>query len=638
MIKNSIPFKFLPTLKYSHGLIKLYDEASERMLYAYMALYLILIPSMSFFIPLSVVFVWVCLALIHLVARHFITKKTFSLLGSDDARMDSCLRWSIYTSVYSGLLWGSLAWLNLIYLPHLFPYLSIAIILGVSAAAIASLSTIFISYLAFLLSMMLPLIIALVFAGEYDNLVVGLMVIVYILVIIPTAKLLYTRTKESLELSLTLRQSEAKLATLNSSLAQRVEEQTEALKYSYLHDQLTGLDNLQSFFERMQTEKESYTIILDIREFAILNKQYGKTLADKMLITVAGLLQRQLRPGIFLFRGESDRFILYCEGMELKRVVDYTDQIISFFEVYLIEVEQLELFITFRAGISDRCEDEECLIHAEYALAMAKRKGENHFVYDVSQEELQAEKDIIEWLSRTKELILSESIRPFFQPIYNIKDKKIEKYECLARGIINGKVIAPYKFLNAAERLDLTKNITRVMIDKSFSFFKGNDYSFSINLSGADLLDPNFVSFLEMKLKRYKIDPSRVVFEVLENITTYNSGNVVIEALRNIKAFGCKLAIDDFGVENSNFSRLLEIDMDFIKIDGLFIKNILVSEKDAKVVKSIVGLAQNLGVETIAEYVENEEILKVLEACGVDYVQGYHIGRPEEYLLLEPAL
>jgi len=638
MIKNSIPFKSFPSLEYSHDLIKLYDESSSRMLYAYLSLYLVLIPSMSFFIRLDILFIWVCLALIHLVIRHFITEKIFSLLGSDDERMDRYLRWSIYTSVYSGLLWGSLAWLNLIYLPDLFPYLSVAIILGISAAAIASLSIIFVSYLAFLLSMMLPLIIALLFAGEYDNLVVGLMIIIYILVIIPTARLLYTRTKESLELSLTLRQSEIELATLNSSLTQQVEEQTEEIKYNYLHDQLTGLDNLQSFFERMQTEKESYVIMLDIREFAILNKQYGKILADKMLIAVARLLSHQLRPNISLFRGESDRFILYCEDMTLEKVRDYTDQIISFFEVYLIEVEQLELFITFRAGISDRCVDEESLIHAEYGLAMAKRKGDNYFVYDVSQEELQAEKDIIEWLSRTKELILSESIRPFFQPIYNMHDKKIEKYECLARGIINGKVIAPYKFLNAAERLDLTKNITRVMIDKSFSFFKDNDYSFSINLSGADLLDPNFISFLDIKLKRYKIDPSRVVFEVLENITTYSSGNVVIEALHSIKAFGCKLAIDDFGVENSNFSRLLEIDMDFIKIDGLFIKNILVSEKDAKVVKSIVGLAQNLGVKTIAEYVENEEIFKVLEDCGVDYVQGYHIGRPEEYLLVEPAL
>jgi diguanylate cyclase (GGDEF)-like protein len=638
MIKQSVPFKLFPSLQYSHGLIKLYDDASKRMLYAYMSLYVILIPAMSFIIPQDILLIWVFLVLIHLFARHFITKKIFSTLGSDDSLTNKYLRWSIYTSAFAGVLWGSLSWLNLIYFPSLFPYLSIAVILGISAAAIATLSMIFVSYLVFLLSMILPLLAALFFRSESDDLVIALLLIIYVLVIIPTAKLLFERTKESLELSLTLQESEAKLEALNSSLAQRVEEQTEELKYSYLHDQLTGLDNLQSFFEKMQTEKESYVIMLDIREFAILNKQYGKVLADKMLMTVSELLRRQLRSGILLFRGESDRFILYCEDMSLQKVRDYTDQIISFFEVYLIEVEQLELFITFRAGISDRCVDEECLIHAEYALAMAKRKGENHFVYDVSQEELQAEKDIIEWLSRTKELILSESIRPFFQPIYNVKEKKIEKYECLARGIINGKVIAPYKFLNAAERLDLTKNITRVMIDKSFYFFRDNDYSFSINLSGADLLDPNFISYLEIKLKRYKIDPSRVVFEVLENITTYNSGNVVIEALQSIKAFGCKLAIDDFGVENSNFSRLVEIDMDFIKIDGLFIKNILVSEKDAKVVKSIVGLAQNLGVETIAEYVESEEIFKLLEACGVDYVQGYHIGKPQEYLLAEPAL
>jgi EAL domain-containing protein (putative c-di-GMP-specific phosphodiesterase class I) len=279
--------------------------------------------------------------------------------------------------------------------------------------------------------------------------------------------------------------------------------------------------------------------------------------------------------------------------------------------------------------------DEESFIHAEYALTMAKRKGTSHFTYDVSQEELQVEKDIIEWLSRTKELILSESIRPFFQPIYNIKTKKIEKYECLARGMINDVVIAPYKFLNAAERLDLTKNITRVMIDKSFSFFKDNEYSFSINLSGADLLDPNFINYLDMKLNRYKMDPKRVVFEVLENITTYSSGNIVLDTLKSIKELGCKLAIDDFGVENSNFSRLLEIDLDFIKIDGLFIKNILVSEKDEKVVKAIVGLAQTLGVETIAEFVENEEIFRVLEACGVNYAQGYHIGKPEDHLVLK---
>lgn len=634
MIKQSIPFKLFPFLEYSYGMIKLYNDASKRVLVTYLSFYLILIPLMSFFVPIGILSIWVLLASIHLIVRHYITQRISFLLDFDDHRMDKFLRWSIYTSSFSGLLWGSLAWLNLLYLPNQFPYLSIIIILGVSAAAIATLSMVFVSYIVFLLSMILPLLLALLYMGlNNEYLVFGLLMTVYILGIIPIAKLLHERTKESFELSMTLQASEAELESLNSSLAQRVEKQTEELKYSYFHDSLTGLANLQDFLEKIHTENESYIVMLDIREFSILNKQYGKVLSDSILVTVADLLTRQLRPGISLFRGESDRFILYCEDMNLQQVRDYTDQIISFFEVYLIEVEQLELFITFRAGISDRCVDEESLIHAEYALAMAKRKGMNHFTYDVSQEELQEEKDIIEWLSRTKELILSESIRPYFQPIYNMKTKKIEKYECLARGMINDIVIAPYKFLNAAERLDLTKNITRVMIDKSFSFFKDNQYSFSINLSGADLLDSNFINYLEIKLNRYKLDPSRVVFEVLENITTYSSRNIVLDTLKSIKELGCKLAIDDFGVENSNFSRLLEIDLDFIKIDGLFIKNILLSEKDKKVVKAIVGLAETLGVETIAEFVENEEIFNVLEACGVNYAQGYYIGKPEDHLV-----
>lgn len=635
MTKYSVPFKNFPSLKYSYDLVALYADASKRMGFSYILLYAILIPVMSFFIPSLVLVGWSLIVLAHLLIRYYITKKIYFLLETDDPLMDKYLRWSIYTSIFSGLLWGSLSWLNILYLPHEYHYASIALILGIAAAAIATLSMIFVSYITFLLSMMLTLLAALAYEAGKDSVVLGLMILAYVFVIIPTARILYTRTKESFELSSTLKESETKLADLNSTLSQKVEEQTETLRYNYHHDQLTGLANLQKFSEDFQTQNESYIVILDIREFAIFHKQYGKILSDSILVAVAGLLNRQLRPGVSLYRGEGDCFIMYCQSMTLEQTREFVNQIISFFEVYLIEVEQLELFITFRAGISDRCENGESLIHAEHALTMAKRKGLNFFIYDVSQEELQAEKDIIEWLSRTKELILSENIHPYFQPIYDIKQKKIVKYECLARGMIEGVLIAPYKFLNAAERLDLTKNITRVMIDKSFAFFKDNDYSFSINLTGADLLDQNFICFLEIKLKRYEIEPSRVVFEILENITTYSSGNMVLDSLNSIKACGCKLAIDDFGVENSNFARLLEIDLDFIKIDGLFIKNILVSEKDKKVVKAIVGLAQTLGVETIAEFVESKEIFDVLEECGVDYAQGYHIGKPEDYLLLE---
>jgi len=454
---------------------------------------------------------------------------------------------------------------------------------------------IFISYLAFFSPMMFLLLAALVSTGERDDLVIALMTVIYILVIVPIARALYKRTKESFELTTTLKESESKLAALNETLEERVKEKTKELHHNYYHDELTGLPNLKRLEEVHQTEAENYIVILDIREFGIFNKQYGKKISDEILVLASDILKRQLYSGVSLFRGENDRFIIYCENMSLEETQEFTDQIISFFEVYLFEVQNIELFVTFKAGISDNCKHiEEGLIHADYALTMAKRKEMNYYVYDVSQEELLAEKDVIELLAQTKELILGESIFPLFQPIYDIYQKKIIKYECLARGRVDGKIISPYKFLNAAERLELTTNITRTMIDKSFAFFKYNRYAFSINLTGADLLDPRFIEFMELKLKRYNMDPTRVTFEILESVTTYSSSSVMLESLKEIKRLGFKLAIDDFGVENSNFSRLLEIELDFIKIDGLFIKNIAINEKDKKIVLAILGVGKEL--------------------------------------------
>lgn len=635
--KNIAPFSFLPSVRYSYDLISLYADAAKRMTYTYLIVYAFIIPIMTIFVPVPFVLLWSCLAFIHLLLRHLVSKKLFTCLISDKGSLDKYLRWSIYLTIYSGVLWGSLVWFNFLYLPNLYHYVSVAVILVVAAAAIGTLSMIFVSYLTFFSTMMFLLFAALLSTGERDDMVIALMVVVYILVIVPIARLLYKRTKESFELSVTLQESESKLAALNETLEEHVKEKTKELHHNYYHDQLTGLPNLRRLEEIVQEEgEENYIVILDIREFGIFNKQYGKKISDEILVLASDILKRQLRSGISLFRGENDRFIVYCENMSLEQTQEFTDQIISFFEVYLFEVQNIELFVTFKAGISDSCKSiEEGLVHADYALTMAKRKEMNFYVYDVSQEELLAEKDVIEWLAQTKELILGESIFPLFQPIYDIYQKKIIKYECLARGRVEGKIIAPYKFLNAAERLELTTNITRTMIDKSFAFFKYNRFSFSINLTGADLLDARFIEFLELKLKRHNMDPTRVTFEILESVTTYSSTSVMLESLKKIKHLGFKLAIDDFGVENSNFSRLLEIELDFIKIDGLFIKNIAINEKDKKIVLAIVGLAKNLGVETIAEFVETKEVLEVLRECGVDHAQGYFIGKPQEYLLDE---
>jgi EAL domain-containing protein (putative c-di-GMP-specific phosphodiesterase class I) len=171
------------------------------------------------------------------------------------------------------------------------------------------------------------------------------------------------------------------------------------------------------------------------------------------------------------------------------------------------------------------------------------------------------------------------------------------------------------------------------MINKSFKFFQDKTHQFSINITERDLLENYMADFLNEKMEIYNIVPSRVTFEILENITLAKNNAKITEQLNRLRDMGFKIAIDDFGIENSNFSRLLEIDLDFIKIDGVFIKNLKENTRNRTITKAIVNLSKTLGIKTIAEYVEDEEIYDIIKDCGIDYAQGYYIGKPESILI-----
>ena len=635
-MRQSVPFKAFPSIEYSYDLIDLYIDASNRMLYAYMLLYCVIIYGMLLLTPFNSFVIWLSLAVLHLIVREYITQKLKIYVDlQDKQKVDTYFKYSIIMSFFAGLLWGYLIWLIFTYVPYEYHYIGIAIALGVAASAIASLSMIFISYLLFLLPMMSLLIASLLFFGEATDAVVALMAFVYIIVIVPIAKSLYLRTKESFLLSATLKESQKELASLNATLEQRVLTKTQALQHNYYHDQTTGLANLKEFQKVIKQGEDNFIILLDIKEFSLTNKQYGKDIADQLLILTAKLLEHHIQEGTKLYRADNDKFIIYKENTNIKSVKAFAEQILSFFEVYPIDIKGIELFCTFRAGITDLSSIDESLIHGEYALMMAKKKGVKYSIYDLNEDELQNEKSTIESLLFTKKLILEERITPFYQAIYDIKNDEIIKYECLVRGIDKNEIIPPYRFLEAADRLGLTTNITRLMIDRCFLYFNNSQHKFSINITGSDLLDSSFLDFLKIKLKHYNIRPENVTFEILENITTHSSSSVVLDSLGKIKKLGCQIAIDDFGVENSNFSRLLEIDLDYIKIDGLFIKNIHKNEKDQKVVNAMVSLAKTLNVKTVAEFVETREVLEVLKECNVDYAQGYLIGKPQKEIQLE---
>ena len=181
-------------------------------------------------------------------------------------------------------------------------------------------------------------------------------------------------------------------------------------------------------------------------------------------------------------------------------------------------------------------------------------------------------------------------------------------------------------FLDISKKSNQYKKITRIVLEKSFKRFQDLPFEFSVNISYEDIEDKNFLNYVKYKLKEYNV-AKRVVWEILED-ESIKSYDTVLEFVKEVKSLGCKVAIDDFGSGYSNFEHLLKMDVDYLKIDASLVKYVVTNENSYKVVKTIVDFAKSLNLKTIAEYVENEEILKITKELGVDFSQGYHFSAP----------
>ena len=434
---------------------------------------------------------------------------------------------------------------------------------------------------------------------------------------------------EPMELKNQILSKNIELQEMNKNLDKIVKEKTKELEYLYSHDPLTGLSNFISLGEEIDTGRYENLILLDISNFSTINKQYGKSFANAILIEVSKKLKEHATMNMRLFKTESDRFVFLSHSNDENNLEEFCQQIISFFDTQVLDVEDLEITINFSIGIAKITDEFFPLVNAEYALDIGKKIGSRYYhFYDESQESVNTAKEMIKWINATKEMIKSEVIEPYYQPIADVKTGKILKYEVLARANYQGELLSPYFFIDSAERLGLVSSITRMVINKSFEYFKNTETCFSINITQRDLLDKYLVVFLEEKLALYGIKPQKVTFEILENVTVGEQHTLIIKQIQALKSMGFEIAIDDFGIENSNFSRLLEIDFDYIKLDGLFIKGLKESKKDRDIVSVIVSLAKTLKIKTVAEYVEDEDILEIVKECGVDMAQGYLIGKP----------
>ena len=249
----------------------------------------------------------------------------------------------------------------------------------------------------------------------------------------------------------------------------------------------------------------------------------------------------------------------------------------------------------------------------------------SHFA-SIRQKEAQESMQII---SMIKHAIYDSRILSYFQPIIDNKTREIVKYESLVRLIDEeGKILSPFFFLDTAKKSNYYLQITKIVLQHSFAMLQNCDVDISINLSALDIEQKSMRKIIIKLLEQNKEHASRIVFELLED-ESIRDFSVVEKFIGSLKEYGVKIAIDDFGAGYSNYERLLDYQPDILKIDGCLIRDIETSSYSLSVVKSIVTFAKEQKLQTIAEFIENENIYHIVKELGIDFSQGYYFGKPE---------
>ncbi len=410
-------------------------------------------------------------------------------------------------------------------------------------------------------------------------------------------------------------------------------DQKEKLLYLANTDVLTKLKNRNALIEEIETSKNFSLILINIDSFSQINDFYGHELGDEVLAAFASKLNHNCSTdeGFKLFRVSGDEFAILIADLPAHSVVQKAQATLKLINSYVFEVKDETITLNITVGVS--FEDKEVLlITADMALKIARRDAKNLVVYDKTISLDNEYKNNMFWTKKIKEAIENDRIVPFFQPIVNNKDGKINRYESLIRLIDeDGKVVTPYFFLDIAKKAKLYKQLTRIVVQKSFEIFRENSFEFSINLSIDDILDKEINVYILEMLDIYNIS-DRVIFEIVESESIENFDEIQ-KFIKSVKKLGCRIAIDDFGTGYSNFKYLMRLEADFIKIDGSIIKEILVDKNSEIITSVIVDFAKKMNIGVVAEFVESEEIFNKVKELGIDKSQGYYFSEPKPTLI-----
>ena len=415
------------------------------------------------------------------------------------------------------------------------------------------------------------------------------------------------------------------IKNLDSEVKKQIEEKTKLL---YI-DITTHAFKKTKFDEDRLNNLESKTVILNIKNFSKLNEFYGFEVGDKILRICTLRIEKLLQRKIYRLNGDEFLFFSNYPKGEIKKI---TENFAS--KPIKITQDSLSIHISFTFGVASTKLD-KLISKLSIAIHEAKQHPFSYFMY---YREKSLDKDFIKFNALLYEAIYNQNdvqIVPYFQGIYDNEKRGIYKYEALARLVTKDEIYSPYYFIQVAQSSGFIHEITQIMVEKSCQYLAllPKHVELSINITENDLATKKLKEYLLEILERYEIQPHRITLEILEGITSNGTKNN-IKQLNELKALGFKLAIDDFGVEYSNFERLTEIEIDFIKIDGKYIKTLLSNENSLKITRAIAHFAHTMGIEVVAEFVENEEIQQVVQDLGINYTQGYYFSKPSPTIVL----
>lgn len=401
----------------------------------------------------------------------------------------------------------------------------------------------------------------------------------------------------------------------------------DSLEYQFFHDELTTLPNRKKLIETLSLGNDAILMIINIDKFQHINDLYGDKIGNNIIKNTANIIKENVPTEAILFKLHADEYALYQPIEVVEDIKALALHLANCIENHTFTINDSEIYVNATIGVSFGTS--YLLNNADMALKLAKKNRNKYLIYDTSMNIEHEYEQNLKWAKKIKDAIKNNKIEPLFQPMVDTKTLKIIKYEALIRMIDeNNEYISPIHFLELAKKNKLYPKLTKIIIEKTFETFKNIDAQVAINLSVEDILNEDVHSTIIDNLKKYQFG-NKIVFEIIESegIENFEEISAFID---EVKKTGAKISIDDFGTGYSNFEYIMKLKVDYIKIDASMIKDIDKNINSQMVTETIIDFAKKMGIKTIAEFVHSQTVFDIVKDMGIDFAQGYFIGKPQK--------